>query len=268
MSYLAQLIYRSKATPLFRRGDLPGFISAISLANKRQEMTGMLLFDGEYFLQVIEGRQNSLEDLLKVLKNDPRHESIVVLSLDAIKKRSFQDWGVTMIPLRSKEERAPDWPEVLNDGQILSLPDTFPLDGDARMRSIVDGFLQGRWREDRSQTSQQPHCNRITPPSGSQSMPRNPLGVGFAFQPIVDTSTGTVRAVEALLRGMDGQSPLEVMGSYRGIDLYRFDLESKAIAIEQFSSLGRSCDLAVERFTNDAGPHGGRSWFSDRSVST
>ena len=245
MSYLAQLIYRSKATPLFRRGDLPGFISAISLANQRKGLTGILVFDGVYFLQVIEGRLSSLANLLKRLKNDPRHDSVVVLSLDAIKKRSFQDWGVKMIPLRTQGERAIDWAETFQEAQTPSLPDNFPLHGDARMRSILDGFVQGSWREDRSQTPRLPNCNRITPPCRSQSVPHNALGIGFAFQPIIDTRTGTVRAVEALLRGMDGQSPAEVLGSYRGINLYQFDLESKAVAIEEFATLGMSCDLAL-----------------------
>lgn len=245
MTCLAQLIYRSKATPLFRRGDLSGFVRAIALANQRQHLTGMLLFDGEYFLQVIEGRLHSLEELLGRLKNDHRHESIVVLSLDGIKKRSFQEWGMKIIPLRSQAERMSNWNNATHEGMHFSLPENLEFNGDARMCSIVDGFLQGRWRDDCSQSVKRPHCGRITPARTSRTMPSNTLGIGFAFQPIIDSSSQSLRAVEALLRGVDGQSPAEVMGSYTGSDLYRFDLESKAIAIEQFAALGVSCDLAL-----------------------
>lgn len=47
--------------------------------------------------------------------------------------------------------------------------------------------------------------------------------VRMAFQPIVDCTSRTVFAYEALVRGMDGEGAGEVIGRVRPEQLFRFD---------------------------------------------
>ena len=52
---LKQLIYRSKATEKFSEEDLSKIMSDSLPYNEPNGITGILLFDGEYFFQVLEG---------------------------------------------------------------------------------------------------------------------------------------------------------------------------------------------------------------------
>lgn len=244
MPYLAQLIYRSRATPLLRRGDMPAFVRAIAAANERQGITGALIFDGEYFLQVLEGRRRQLDALLTVLKHDPRHEAVVVLRMDAIKQRAFPDWGMSLVPLRWDDDSAPPADSIAADG--LSPLQRIATQGDERLRLVIDAFARGHWRDEApslAQTALRP--SRITPPHHPSVEAVTGDEVSFAFQPIVDTATGRVRAVEALVRGPQGESPAELLARHRGSDLYEFDLRTKAVAIAQFAALDLDCDLAL-----------------------
>ena len=51
---LKQLVYRSKATATFSEEDLARITSDSLPFNKANGITGILLFDGEYFFQVLE----------------------------------------------------------------------------------------------------------------------------------------------------------------------------------------------------------------------
>lgn len=245
MPHLAQLIYRSKATPLFRRGKLDDFVNVISRSNERQNLTGALLFDGDYFLQIIEGTLSQLEALLGRLRNDIRHTSVVVLRLDIIKERAFCGWGMSRVTLRhptleaalaSSPTERPMWSPELD----------LTTRGDERLQMVVNAFLQGRWRDEAMPNNQPTEPVRISPArKATRPIVASCDEVGFAFQPIVDTQKGSIRTLEALIRGPRGESAAEVLGRYQGPDVYPFDLRSKAVAIEQFAALDTGFDLAL-----------------------
>lgn len=59
------------------------------------------------------------------------------------------------------------------------------------------------------------------------------LPISMAFQPIVDCETGAPFAYEALVRGSEGQSAAEVLGSIDESTRYAFDQRCRVVAIEQ-----------------------------------
>lgn len=59
-----------------------------------------------------------------------------------------------------------------------------------------------------------------------------PIALTMAFQPIVDIETGSVFAFEALVRGSEGQSAAEVIGSINPDLIYKFDQACRVKAIE------------------------------------
>lgn len=58
------------------------------------------------------------------------------------------------------------------------------------------------------------------------------IAVTMAFQPIVDIRTGIVFAYEALVRGVDGESAAQVLGSVGPDMIYKFDQVCRVKAIE------------------------------------
>lgn len=60
----------------------------------------------------------------------------------------------------------------------------------------------------------------------------------MAFQPIVDVTTGRPFAIEALVRGPNGESAFEVLGSITPEIKYAFDQQCRVAAIEQSVAAG------------------------------
>ena len=69
--------------------------------------------------------------------------------------------------------------------------------------------------------------------------------VRMAFQPIVDSSTRTVFAYEALVRGMQGEGAGEVIGRLLPEQMYRFDQTCRVTAIATAAALGMQARLSI-----------------------
>ena len=65
-----------------------------------------------------------------------------------------------------------------------------------------------------------------------------PIPFSMAFQPIVDLSTGGVFAYEALVRGLEGQGALHVLGQVDETNRYAFDRACRVQAIQLAAGLG------------------------------
>ncbi len=62
--------------------------------NDKHEVTGMLCFDGEYFIQILEGDVHVVEELYNQICEDPRHSNIRQIYSGNIVERNFRDWSM------------------------------------------------------------------------------------------------------------------------------------------------------------------------------
>ena len=91
---LAQLIYVS--TRVFCSDDQVQKIMRTSVAfNKKNDITGVLLFSDDKFLQVLEGESNTIRSLYDKIVLDPRHRKVVMISFQAVCYRSFPNWAMS-----------------------------------------------------------------------------------------------------------------------------------------------------------------------------
>lgn len=74
--------------------ELNGFLSSIRRKNQTQGITGLLLYNDEAFIQVIEGRKGIIDHVFKLISQDARHSNIVKLLEEPIEKRAFPDWSM------------------------------------------------------------------------------------------------------------------------------------------------------------------------------
>lgn len=91
-----QLAYLSFATSEFDSGSVESGIDSIlhtaRAFNKENNITGMLLYKGGIFLQILEGDQAVIEKLYEKIGTDGRHRKLKLLISQNAKERMFLDW--------------------------------------------------------------------------------------------------------------------------------------------------------------------------------
>lgn len=91
---MLSLIYASTATKLFTQQELVELLETSQKNNVKTDITGMLLYRGGNFIQVIEGEPDAVLELYEIIKEDPRHKDVTLLSKDPIKNRQFPNWSM------------------------------------------------------------------------------------------------------------------------------------------------------------------------------
>lgn len=91
---MIQLCYISTARPQVQAEAVDGILAQSRRNNRRVGVTGLLLFNGKRFLQVLEGEPALVEQAYKRIGTDPRHFAIVKLSERTIEKREFDGWNM------------------------------------------------------------------------------------------------------------------------------------------------------------------------------
>ncbi|HGS4624578.1 TPA: BLUF domain-containing protein, partial [Vibrio cholerae] len=66
-----------------------------------RDITGVLYFNNEYFLQCLEGDREKVNLLYNNIIKDHRHNRVVILDYQEIRNRDFQDWSMGYIPISS-----------------------------------------------------------------------------------------------------------------------------------------------------------------------
>lgn len=91
---ICQLIYASIASSSFKREDLSEILSAAQRNNKREGLTGILVYANSSFLQVLEGTPDAVYDRFSIISQDHRHEWVFKLREGMVKTRDFPNWSM------------------------------------------------------------------------------------------------------------------------------------------------------------------------------
>ena len=79
---LATLIYRSRLTHALDPSLLAELVKEANIRNAELQVTGVLLFNGDQFLQVLEGPAEGVNAIFNRISRDSRHSDIVELLRD------------------------------------------------------------------------------------------------------------------------------------------------------------------------------------------
>ena len=97
---LSTLIYSSQLGTGYLP-DLDGLAEISRRNNARQDITGILLFDGESFFQILEGDEEAIDSLFDRIRMDKRHDSVVKIMSDHSPARKFGETGMRVLDIRS-----------------------------------------------------------------------------------------------------------------------------------------------------------------------
>ena len=223
---LTTIIYRSHIGKDTSEPEVEKFIEKANQRNADAEVTGILLFDGEHFLQLLEGPEDNVETIYRGICDDNRHFSLTELLRDYSIERHFGNAGMELFDLRNYDksavlnavlERATSKFKLTYDDRTLQFIKTF-VESDNK-----DGYLELAERETwQFESNQQPSLAAESPEDEPYT---------FGFQPIIDPSSRKVLSYEAKMRAADGQSPLKFFASLQRDEIYQVDLTSKRTAL-------------------------------------
>ena len=94
---LKSLTYTSLAKLDLTADDLNAIHRTARELNSLDGITGLLVFNGTHFLQIIEGAAPAIDDLLARLRRDNRHFGLEVRDERAVEARSFPDWSMELV---------------------------------------------------------------------------------------------------------------------------------------------------------------------------
>jgi hypothetical protein len=117
---LKSLTYTSLARLDLEAADLEAIHKVARDLNRLEGITGLLIFNGTHFLQIVEGTAPSVNALMERLRKDPRHSAIEVRDERVIAQRSFPEWSMELVRVsasyfEAKETVAERLPEATSN---------------------------------------------------------------------------------------------------------------------------------------------------------
>lgn len=97
------MIYVSSATHLFSKSELITLLAKSRENNMKLNITGMLLYKDGNFMQVLEGKEETVRSLYIKIASDPRHQGIITLLEGPLEERQFPDWSMGFSDLTEEE---------------------------------------------------------------------------------------------------------------------------------------------------------------------
>jgi hypothetical protein len=137
---MLQIIYASAASKKMTGEELEEILETARRNNSEKGISGMLLYHGGSFLQVLEGPDEELKGLIAKIKADERHNKIKLLFMDRVDEKEFDDWSMGFVDASRTAELMEGY---VNFGSELN---ALTLEGSLAKR-VLRQFKEGSWRQ-------------------------------------------------------------------------------------------------------------------------
>jgi hypothetical protein len=117
---LTSVTYTSLARLDLQPTDLEDIHRTARDQNALDGITGLLVFNGTHFLQIIEGSEKGIDDLVERLRRDPRHTGFEIRDRRKVDVRSFPEWSMELVRVKASYFEAR---ETIADRLPDSVPD-------------------------------------------------------------------------------------------------------------------------------------------------
>ncbi len=231
---LTTIIYRSHICKNVPFHSVTDMVAAANVKNDQADVTGILLFNGTHFFQMIEGPEESVLSIYQHICQDKRHYNIVELLCDYAPARRFGKTGMELFDLR-EYDRDEVLQAVLDKGTSK-----YQLFYNDRALKFLRTFVEATEKENYFEIPPADSWVFIPDRKGAHTeavVADNTADCSFAFQPMVDPFAQKILSTEALLRTPGGDSTATYFAGLSGKALYEADLNSKKVAFAMASSL-------------------------------
>lgn len=120
------LLYLSRASNDMNEATLKEIVDTSHENNRPDGLTGCLLFQDGYFLQLLEGSREKVLHLMERVKRDPRHQNVQIVAQGYEQRRIFLDWSMGFHDMSNLEgepdfsgwrKRTISFPELAEDAR-------------------------------------------------------------------------------------------------------------------------------------------------------
>jgi len=80
--------------------DLNAIMDVSNRNNEKSGITGALIFDSLWFVQILEGERTAIAATLRRIMQDERHDNVTVMDARSIEQRQFGNWWMGLGFLR------------------------------------------------------------------------------------------------------------------------------------------------------------------------
>jgi hypothetical protein len=101
---LTRLVYYSQRNPSMSL-KLDELLVTCKRNNAMMNVTGILHYNGSYFLQVLEGGRAEVSSIYHRIAADPRHINIILISCQDVRERIFPSWSMGLHEGMGEETR-------------------------------------------------------------------------------------------------------------------------------------------------------------------
>lgn len=126
---ISQYLYISTA-PSLVRSDVDAILEASQRNNAARGVTGLLLYNGRNFLQLLEGDESELVSLMVKISHDPRHTGISMIDRKMVDERVCPNWAMRRVMIAESVAKRRELLEA-------ELPDGL----DSQTRKIITNFV-------------------------------------------------------------------------------------------------------------------------------
>jgi len=140
---LHQIVYVSAASAPFDNAALERLLERSRRRNAERDVTGLLLHVDGSFIQVLEGTEEAVEEIYARIREDDRHEQLLILQRGPIEARRFDGWAMGFATPNAATERLEGFTSYLRTGQITHADDAVR----DRVLKLVESFRHGAYRQ-------------------------------------------------------------------------------------------------------------------------
>lgn len=181
------IIYRSHLSDDVPVNILPGMVDKATRLNACHQVTGILLFNGTHFFQILEGPEEGVLDIYGRICADKRHHNVVELMRDYSPSRRFGNHGMELFDLREHDSGSV-LQAVLDRGTSK-----YRLTYADRGLQFLRTFVEAREKENYFEVLPADYWEFI--PADNETPATAP---GVTFRPVVDPLGREVTALEAI----------------------------------------------------------------------
>ena len=129
---MISVTYLSSAIEVWTDDELVDLLRQARSHNARRDITGVLLYSGGNFIQTLEGPEDSVDEVMAKVVEDPRHAGVLVVDRAGIDERAFAGWTMGFRRASAEEvEEIPGFTDYLRTGR---------MDGSATRRHAAATF--------------------------------------------------------------------------------------------------------------------------------